>query len=210
MTVYGCFRNTLWIACFFIQTCSISKKKQSSNLISVVSPKIVNSFLVSFHSYKRSVIVFLPVIGEIVSKSLQMKFYLQARWKKVEYFPTSLKAAQPLWKWARLCASHGRRRRSGCVGSHAGVGAAEDFPIKTGKPREHELIHRREESRLRTTVPRNEPEPQPKEFECMVGTDAPARMSRTEEVHRITENVYKVRGTLRWWMSPQRDTCCTW
>lgn len=39
----------------------------------------------------------------------------------------------------------------------------------------------------------------------MVVTDAPARMSRTEEVHRITENVYKVRRTLRWLMSPQRD-----
>lgn len=68
-----------------------------------------------------------------------------------------MKAAQPLWKWARLCASHGRCRRSGCVGSHAGVGAAEDFPIKTGKPRAHELIHRIEETRLTGTVQRNEP-----------------------------------------------------
>lgn len=108
-----------------------------------------------------------------------------------------MKAAQPLWKWVRLCASHGRRRRSGCVGSHAGVGAAEDFPIKTGKPRAHELIHRREETRLGGTVQRNQPRPHLKEFECMVVTDAPARMSRTEEVHRITENVYKVRGSLR-------------
>lgn len=28
----------------------------------------------------------------------------------------------------------------------------------------------------------------------MVVTDVPTRMSRTDEVHRITENVYKVRG----------------
>lgn len=103
-----------------------------------------------------------------------------------------MKAAQSLWKWARLCASYGRRRRSGCVGSHA-VGAAEDFPIKSGKPRAHELIHRRDQTRLTGAVQRNEPQPHPTEFECMVVTDAPARMSRTEEVHRITENVYKVR-----------------
>ena len=90
------------------------------------------------------------------------------------------------------------------------MGAAEDFPIKTGKPRAHELIHRRKEPRLTGTVQRNAPQPHPKEFECMVVTDLPARMSRTEEVHRITENVYKVRRTLRWLMSPQRDTCCTW
>lgn len=108
-------------------------------------------------------------------------------------FPRFVKAAQPLWKWARLCASHGRCRRSGCVGSHAGVGAAEDIPIKTGKPRAHELIQRIEETRLSGAVQRNELQPPPKEFECMVVTDAPARMSRTEEVHRITENVYKVR-----------------
>lgn len=82
------------------------------------------------------------------------------------------------------------------MGSHAGVGAAEDFPIKPGKPRAHELIHRREETRLSGTVQGNQPQPHLKEFECMVVTDAPARMSRTEEVHRITENVYKVR-TLR-------------
>lgn len=173
-------------------------------------PKTVNSFLGSFHLYKRSVIVFLPVTGEIVSKSLQMKFSFRRVGEKVSIFPRLLKAAQPLWKWARLCASHWRRRRSGCVGSHAGVGAAEDFPIKTGKPLAHELIHRREETRLSATVQSDEPQPHPKEFECMVGTDAPARMSRTEEVHRITENVYKVRRTLRWWMSPQGDTCCTW
>lgn len=30
----------------------------------------------------------------------------------------------------------------------------------------------------------------------MVVTDAPTRMSRTDEVHRITENVYKVRRTV--------------
>lgn len=130
--------------------------------------------------------------------------------EKVSLFPRLVKAARPLWKWARLCASHGRRRRSGCVGSHAGVGAAEDFPIKPGKPRAHEPIHRREETRHDSPAPfqRSEPQPHPKEFAFVVVSDAPARMSRTEEVHRITENVYKVRRTLRCSMSPQRDTCC--
>lgn len=77
------------------------------------------------------------------------------------------------------------------------MGAAEDFPIKPGKPRAHELIHRREETQLGGAVQGNQPQPHLKEFECMVVTDAPARMSRTEEVHRITENVYKVRTLLR-------------
>ena len=36
----------------------------------------------------------------------------------------------------------------------------------------------------------------------MVETEAPTKMSRTDEVHRITENVYKVRLYFR-------DTCCS-
>lgn len=50
----------------------------------------------------------------------------------------------------------------------------------------------------------------------MVLTEASTRMSRSDEVHRITENVYKVRRT--WFGSllpsrrarvlPRRDTCC--
>ena len=50
----------------------------------------------------------------------------------------------------------------------------------------------------------------------MVLTDTPTRMSRTDEVHRITENVYKVRPELRLFLCrragvllPRRDTCCT-
>lgn len=84
------------------------------------------------------------------------------------------------------------------------MGAAEDLPIKTGTPRAHELIHRREETATQRRRPEKRTSASPeRNWECMVVTDPPARMSRTEEVHRITENVYKVRRTPGWSMSPQ-------
>lgn len=127
-----------------------------------------------------------------------MVFYCRRVGEKVKSFPTACEGSTAALEVGPPLRFTREAPTSGCVGCHAGVGAAEDFPIKTGKPRAHELIHGREETRLTGPVQRKEPKPHPKEFECMVVSEAPARMSRTEEVHRITENVYKVRRTLRW------------
>lgn len=92
----------------------------------------------------------------------------------------------------------------------AGVGAAEDFPIKAGIPRSDELVslsHRQEshQSRLQLSSfslpqPGEAFPPAWSESRSMVlMTEAPTRMSRTDEVHRITENVYKVRGLMGVW-----------
>lgn len=82
--------------------------------------------------------------------------------------------------------------------SHAGVGAAEDCPIKAGIPRSAELVSQSPADRTGARVPfsrdsSDKPPSSKGNLSSMVLPDAPTRMSRTDEVHRITENVYKVR-----------------